>query len=85
MPYNNVGLASSVLQYENAWKEYFEKDWKKNQTYLKLTSIDFDQKKAYHTDLTNNYANNTKIGIPGNKQFTEILAYWNFYITDEKI
>ena len=42
--------------------EYFDKDWKKNQTFLKLTTVDFAQYKNYD-DLngTNkqNYANNT--------------------------
>ena len=62
--YYNVGLASSELKYENSWKQYFDSKWKTSQTFLKLTTIDFGQMKAYNingnTDAMNNNANNTK-------------------------
>ena len=80
-----MGLASSVLKYENSWKEYFDSKWKTNQTFLKLTTIDFGQMKAYNTDGMNNKANNTDPSREGSKPYTEILSYWNLYITDEKI
>ena len=40
--------------------------------------------KAYNSDGMNNYANNTDPSL-GGKPNTEILAYWNLYVTDEKI
>ena len=45
--------------------------------------------KAYNingnTDGMNNKANNTNPSRQGSKPYTEILSYWNLYITDEKI
>ena len=41
MPYNNIGLSSSILKYENSWMEQFDPDWNKNQTFLKMTTVDF--------------------------------------------
>lgn len=82
--YNNVGLTSSVLKYENSWMEYFDPNWKKNQTFLKQSSIDFAQHKAYNTDGMNNYANNTNPAL-GGKPYPELYQYWNFFLTNEKI
>ena len=42
IPYNNIGVARATLRYDNSVMEYFYSDtWKKEQTFLKLTTIDF--------------------------------------------
>ena len=82
--YNNIGFASSILKYENSWMEYFDPNWKKNQTFLKLTTIDFDQKKAFGTDGSNNFANNTDPSR-GGKPYPDLLMYWNIYRTTERL
>ena len=30
VPYNNIGLANSVIRYENSWMELTDSNWKKN-------------------------------------------------------
>ena len=78
MPYVNIGVAKSVLRYENSWMEYFDANWKQNQTFLKLTTIDFAQWKHYGSDGMHNSANNTNPDL-GGEPYHEMIMYWNFY------
>ena len=73
------------MKYENPWMEYFDKNWNKVQTFLKLTTVEYAQIKSYNSDGLNNFANNTDPSIQGTIQYTKILEYWNLYVTDEKI
>ena len=85
MPYVNMGLSSAIIKFENSYKNYRDPNWKKNITFIKLSNLDFSQKKPYATDGMNNKANNTLPSIDGNTVFPEMISYWNIYQNDEKI
>ena len=56
----------------------------KEMKFLKITEMDYTQQKPYNSDGMNNAANNTKPSL-GGTPYPEIIQYWNFYQTDEKI
>ena len=43
----------------------------------------YPQMRPYYSDKLNNWASNTRKDVDGNKQYPELLTYWNFYHTDE--
>ena len=59
-------------------------NWKTEMSFLKITEMDYTQQKPYLSDGMNNAANNTKPSL-GGAPYPEIIQYWNFYQTDEKI
>ena len=77
--YTSVGLGSGNLKFENSFLKYSEDDWQEQMSYLKVKHLDLLQSKPSYSDNLNNYANNTF----GENPYPDILAYWNFYHTDE--
>ena len=80
----NIGVSSAKVNFENSYMEKMDPNWKKEMKFLKITEMDYTQQKPYNSDGMNNAANNTDSTL-GGKEYPDIIQYWNFYQTDEKI
>ena len=79
-----MGLSTAIVNFENSYKELRDENWRKNQTYIKLANLDFNQRKPYGSDGMNNKANNTDPS-KGGSPHSEMISYWNVYHYDELI
>ena len=77
--FKSFGLVSAKVRFENNFMEYWDPNWKKEMDFIKLAPHEKSQQKPIGKNNNKDGVNRDKVKVP----YTEMVAYWNFYHTDE--